>query len=163
MRMIAKGLVEYSSKWGTPEEIKNLKEIEYGLDKDFLHMGHFEFEEFIARLFQKMGYQTEVTRKTGDYGIDVIAIDGKGKIAIQAKQYKGGNNVGNETVQQLLGAMWRVKAYKAIIITTSDFTRQAIQQASDSPIELWNLNMLKNKVRKYFIEEDFLFFRKSSF
>ena len=119
-----------------------------------MNFSHFEFEEFIAKLFRKMGYQTEDTRKTGDYGVDVIAKDKNDTIAVQVKQFKHGNNVGNVTVQQVLGAMWKVKANKAIIITTSDFTVQAKVQARESPIELWNLPALKSMVRKYFIEED---------
>ena len=47
-----------------------------------------------------------------------------------------------------------VKANKAIIITTSDFTIQAKKQAEEAPVELWNLKTLKQMVRKYFIESD---------
>lgn len=150
----AKGLVQYKGKWATSEQVRTWKEIEYGINSNFLDISHFDFEKFIAKLFEKMGYHVELTPKTSDYGIDIIAKDDKGKIAIQVKQYKNGNNIGNETIQNLLGAMWRMKAYKAIIITTSDFTRQARIQAEDSPIELWNLQTLKNIVRKYFIESD---------
>jgi len=150
----AKGLVEYKDKWGTPEQVEKWKEIEYGINNNFMNISHFEFEGFIAQLFRKMGYQTEVTRKTGDYGIDVIAKDKNDTIAVQVKQFKHGNNVSNLIVQQVLGAMWKVKANKAIIITTSDFTIQAKVQAREAPIELWNLQTLKSTVRKYFIESD---------
>ena len=101
-----------------------------------------------------MGYTTQLTPKTGDYGVDIIAKDKNDTIAIQAKQFKHGNNVSNMIVQQVLGAMWKVKANKAIIITTSDFTVQAKVQAREAPVELWNLQTLKSMVRKYFIEFD---------
>ena len=48
--------------------------------------------------------------------------------------------------------MWKIKANKSIIITTSDFTVQAIEQSKEAPVELWNLNTLKRYVRKYFID-----------
>lgn len=109
---IKKGLEKFENKWGMPSEVKKWKEVKYGIDQNFMNMKHFEFEEFIAKLFRKMGYNTMVTRKTGDFGIDIIAKDKNDTIAIQAKQNRIGNNVGNVTVQQILGAMWRTKANK---------------------------------------------------
>ena len=98
-----------------------------------------------------MGYETEVTSKTGDFGIDIIAKDEKDVIAIQTKKYAKGNNVGNRDVQRLLGAMQlrQVKANKAILITTSDFTFQATEQAKEAPIELWDGNYISSLLRKY--------------
>ena len=47
--------------------------------------------------------------------------------------------------------MWRIKADKSIIITTSDFTTKTEEQAKEAPIELWDNGYLKKMVRKYFI------------
>lgn len=41
-----------------------------------------EFEEFIALLFKKMGYSSQVTKQSGDQGIDVIAIKNNTRIGI---------------------------------------------------------------------------------
>ncbi len=150
----AKGLMKYQDKWGTPEQVKTWKEIDIGLSNNFANLTHFEFEQFIGKLFQKMGYRTEVTRKTGDYGVDVIAKKGDDVIAIQVKKNSIGNNVGDIVVQNTLGGMWKYKANKAIIITTSDFTTMAHEQAKRAPIELWNKNTLHQMVRKYFVEQD---------
>jgi large-conductance mechanosensitive channel len=147
----AKGLYKYEGKWGTKEQIKRWEETKYGISQNFKNMTPFEFEEFIAKLFRKMGYDAHTTTKTGDYGIDVIAKkDGK-KIGIQCKQNKIGNNVGNVVVQSTLGSMWKIKADKSIIITTSDFTTQAEEQAKEAPIELWDRHYLKEIVEKYFM------------
>lgn len=111
----------------------------------------FEFEDLIEKLFMKMGYKTELTPKTCDYGIDVIARNDKEIIAVQAKKYSKGNNVGNRDVQRLLGAMQlrTVQANKAVLITTSDFTLQAIEQAKEAPIELWDGNYISDLFKKY--------------
>jgi len=111
----------------------------------------FEFELIVADLFTKMGYSTRCTKKTGDYGIDVVAQNGTDTIAIQVKKYMTGNNVGNRDVQMLLGAMQlsTVKANKAIIITTSDFTIQAKEQARETPVELWNGAYFNSLMLKY--------------
>ncbi|MBI2574451.1 restriction endonuclease [Candidatus Woesearchaeota archaeon] len=149
---ISKGLEKYQGKWGSPKQVKEWKEIDVGIQTDFQHLNHFQFERFVSIVFEKMGYQTYVTRKTGDYGIDVVAKKGDEIIAIQVKQNAKGNNVGNVIVQNVLGSMRKFKAEKAIIITTSDFTIQAKEQARDEPIELWNGKYFKTLVRKYLID-----------
>ena len=49
--------------------------------------------------------------------------------------------------------MWKYKCNKAILITTSGFTLQAKKQAEESPVELWNLETLKEFVQKYMIDK----------
>ena len=135
---------------------KNKIKIKTMIDSDYSLITPFEFENFISELFKKIGYNTEVTSKTGDYGIDVIAKDKNDVIAIQVKKYSKGNNVSNRDVQRLLGAMHlrTIKANKAILITTSDFTMQAKEQAKEAPIELWNGSYLNNIVEKYMQDYD---------
>lgn len=125
--------------------------IEVLINSGYSLINPFEFEELVATLFNKMGYETEVTSKTGDFGIDIIAKDEKDVIAIQTKKYAKGNNVGNRDVQRLLGAMQlrQVKANKAILISTSDFTFQATEQAKETPIELWDGDYISSLLRKY--------------
>jgi len=151
---ISKGLVKYKNQWGKPDQVRKWKEMDIGINQNFMNMSHFQFEEFIAKLFRKMGYSAKVTQKTGDYGIDVIAEKNGKKVAIQCKQNQIGNNVGNVTVQNTLGSMWKIKAEKSIIITTSDFTTKAEEQAREAPVELWDGRYLKDMVRKYFIESN---------
>ncbi|HYW35877.1 MAG TPA: restriction endonuclease [Balneolaceae bacterium] len=122
------------------------------IDTEYELMQPFEFERFIAKLFNKMGYSAKVTSKTGDFGIDVIAKKGEDVVAIQAKKYSVGNNIGNRAVQRLIGSMSYkdYKANKGILITTSDFTNQAYNQAEGNPVELWNQDYLNKMVEKYF-------------
>ncbi len=131
---------------------KKAKEIMFSTNFNF--MSPYDFEEFIAKLFNSQGYKTDVTKKTGDYGVDVIAENDLEKIAIQCKKYQEGNSVGNQTVQMLLGAMQlkNLKANKGIIITTSEFTKQAYMQAEGNNVELWDKNILHQKVREYLSE-----------
>jgi HJR/Mrr/RecB family endonuclease len=149
-----KGLYLFEGKWVDKKEIPKLKEIKIGLDNNFKNISPYEFENFIAKLFTAMGYKTQVTKKSGDYGIDVIAKKDNDIIAIQAKKYHDGNPVGNRDVQRLLGAMQLkdVKANHSIIITTSHFTVQAREQAKECAIELWSKEDLHKMVRKYLME-----------
>ena len=153
-KQLSKGLVEYKGKWVTKSQAKKLKAIDIGLDKNFMNLTGYEFEEFIAELFRKMGYKTEVTPKAKDYGIDVIAKGHGDIVAIQCKKNKEGSNVGNRDVQRARGSMDFFNANKCIIVTTADFTIEAKEQARRTKnMELWNKRTLHRMVRRYFIEE----------
>jgi len=88
----------------------------------------FRFEQVVLDLLVAMGYggsrkeAAEVTRKTGDEGIDgVINEDrlGLDVIYVQAKRWK--HNVGRPEIQNFVGALAGKKASKGIFITTSSF------------------------------------------
>ncbi len=95
-----------------------------------------EFELLCAEIYRKRGYKVELTSAGGDYGADVIARKGNLTLIIGAKRYDESQKVGNRWVQQLLGSMPHFNADMAVLITTSGFTKQAIEQAVDCPIEL---------------------------
>ena len=120
-------------------------------ESNYAFISPYEFEELVGEVFKKMGYQIEITSKSGDYGVDIIARDKNDVIAIQTKKYNKGNNVSNRDVQRLLGAMQlsTIKANKAILITTSDFTVQAKEQEKETPVELWNGEYLNSIILKY--------------
>ena len=42
-----------------------------------------------------------------------------------------------------------IKANKGILITTTDFTVQAIEQAKETPVELWNGEYFNSILIKY--------------
>ena len=52
-----------------------------------------QFEELVCEHFRSQGYKAETTTYTNDYGVDVFAIKGKEKIAVQAKMYGGGRKI----------------------------------------------------------------------
>ena len=94
-----------------------------------------EFERLVVRLLQAMGYGGEVknsgfvTKLSNDGGIDgVIKEDilGFNHISIQAKRYALGNNVGRNEVQSFVGAVAGTPSKKGVFITTSDFTKGAV-------------------------------------
>lgn len=110
-----------------------------------------EFERLCAEIFRRRGYKVELTASGGDYGADVIARKKGLTLIIGAKRYAKENKVGNRWVQQLLGAMPHFDAGQAVLITTSTFTKQAIEQAEGCPIELIDGEELKIIIRKYWL------------
>jgi hypothetical protein len=112
-----------------------------------------EFEELIRTLLTKMQFNASVTKISGDGGIDIIALSEQpivgGRYVIQCKKYSPGNNVGEPLVRELYGAMMHENANKGILITTSDFTKQAISFSQNKAIELINGNDIINLLNKY--------------
>ncbi len=95
------------------------------------------FEELIADLFERQGFEVTLTPRTRDGGKDIYAVKndqyGKSLYLIECKRYAATNKVGVETVRGLYGVVSAENATKGIIATTSSFTRDAIDFAS--PLE----------------------------
>lgn len=97
-----------------------------------------EFEKIVVMLLQSMGYGGEVknsglvTQRSNDGGIDGIIkedILGFGRIHIQAKRYKLDSGIGRESIQSFVGALAVAQSNKGVFITTSYFTKSAIEYA----------------------------------
>jgi restriction system protein len=93
------------------------------------------FERLVVELLVKMGYGGSIKDagkalgKSGDEGIDgTIKEDKLGLdiIYIQAKRWKPGNVVGRPEIQKFVGALAGQGAKKGIFITTSNFTKDAL-------------------------------------
>jgi len=128
-----------------------LEKLSKTLKENLVLLNPREFEKFIAYLFNKIGFRTEITPYVSDYGADIVAERGENRIVVQVKKYIG-QNVGAQEVQQSLGSMWRYKANKAILVTTTDFTAQALEQAKGAPIELWNQKTLHQIIETTFFK-----------
>lgn len=105
-------------------------------------MDEYDFEKFIADLWEDQGWSTRVLQATKDKGIDIEAnrsdpIDQK--LIIQAKRYSSDNKVGSEQVQQYSSLkIQEDHVDSVVIITTTEFTKQARNLASDLNVKLVN-------------------------
>ena len=98
---------------------------------------HF-FEKLVLDLVVKMGYGgsfedvAELLGKTGDEGVDGLIkedILGLDKVYLQAKKWDKGT-VGRPEIQKFVGALHGKGAKKGIFITTSTFTKDALEYAN---------------------------------
>lgn len=106
-----------------------------------------QFEEFIAKLFSQMGYSTEITKASGDQGIDVIARKNNYLVAIQAKCYNG--VVGNHAIMEAVAGTKFYKANKCMVITNNYFTKSARELADVNNVQLWDREVLSEKIKNY--------------
>ncbi|WP_368282117.1 restriction endonuclease [Coprococcus comes] len=92
-----------------------------------------EFEELVADVFRRMGFNADVTQKTHDGGKDIVATFEMGgglyTTYFECKRYSPDRPVGVEIVRELYAVMEMERVDKGVIVTTSHFTRGAVAEA----------------------------------
>lgn len=133
---------EDNRKETTPEETLELayQEIREELSQELLNnikgCSPAFFEKLVVELLVKMGYGGSLADagravgKSGDEGIDgVIKEDKLGLDAIYIQAKRWSNVVGRPEIQKFVGALYGQKAKKGVFITTSSFSKEAIDYA----------------------------------
>lgn len=111
------------------------------------NLNGYEFEKFIAKLLESLGYRDVTTTKEGaDYGIDVIAVKDDIRYAIQCKNYS--QSVGNDAVQEAYSGKNFYNCHVSIVVTNNYFTANAINQAKMNKVVLWDRNKLNELIKE---------------
>ncbi len=114
-----------------------------------------DFEVLMAKVFAGLGYEVELTKQTRDGGIDILAIKNVDDVClrflIECKRYAQSRHVGVSLVRELFGVKHHLGASKAIIATTSDFTKPALEfaQAHRWELELKNRDGIIQWIKSY--------------
>lgn len=97
----------------------------------------YELEQMVEEQFTSMGYEAVATKKSGDQGADVIVKEPSTGLVtvVQVKQYFD-SKVGNKAVQEVLAGKEFYDADRAIVMTTSYFTKSATELAEKTDVEL---------------------------
>ena len=104
--------------------------------------GH-EFEYYCAELLKKCGFQgVEVTKGSGDYGVDILAEKEGVTYAIQCKCYTA--PVGVKAVQEAYAGRDYYDRMVGAVITNQYFTRPAVDAAKKLKILLWDRGFLED-------------------
>lgn len=103
--------------------------------------GH-DFEFFCADLLRRRGFlEVEVTRGSGDYGIDILAEKDGVTYAIQCKCY--GAPVGVKAVQEAYAGRDYYDRMVGAVLTNQYFTQPAVEAAKKLKILLWDRGYLE--------------------
>jgi len=115
-----------------------------------LALDPYKFEAFVGHLLEAQGYtQLALLGRSGDRGVDVMGLDPKGKsTVVQCKRYIK-NNVSSEPIQRLHSFAVTRGAIRKILVTTSDFTPQAKEEARNTDTELINGKKLEQLIAKF--------------
>lgn len=117
------------------DELQQLAAIQTGL----------EFEHYLFKLFNKLGYQAEITKASGDQGADLIICKDGVKTVVQAKFYS--SKVGNKAVQEVVSAIAFYKADNGMVVTNNYYTSSAIELAEATNIKLVNGDELEKMIQ----------------
>ncbi|MBE5884260.1 MAG: restriction endonuclease [Lachnospiraceae bacterium] len=108
--------------------------------------GH-DFEYFCAELLRRRGFQeVEVTKGSGDYGIDILAEKEGVTYAIQCKCY--GTPVGVKAVQEAYAGRDYYDRMVGAVLTNQYFTTPAVEAAKKLKILLWDRGYLESMMEE---------------
>jgi restriction system protein len=124
-------------------------------DTNLATMDWQDFEHFIRELFEKEfgggDAEVKVTQASRDHGVDAVVFDSDpvrgGKIIIQAKRYT--NTVDVSAVRELFGTVHHEGADRGILVTTSNFGRDAHEFIKGKPLTLINGQNLLHLLNKH--------------
>lgn len=98
--------------------------------------GH-EFEHEFARLLTEHGFHAQVTRGSGDGGVDIVARSQEGSVAIQCKRYA--KPVGPAVIRELYGAVNAGNFDLGILAVTGGVTRGVSEFIQGKPLRIIEL------------------------
>lgn len=133
------------------------EQVQSELLTEMTKMNPYKFESLMVHLLTAMGYQGNdgqslVTSKSNDGGIDgVINQDPLGlqQVYIQVKRYSPSNSVSRPEIAAFAGSVKLRHTDRGVFITTSSFTKGAVEAAKDLNIVLVNGDMLTTLMIKY--------------
>jgi|GEM_PF-1216492 len=110
-----------------------------------------DFERLLVKLYEAVGYKVQHTGRAGDQGADLILImDGK-RYLVQAKNYTG--TVSNDAVREAFSGLNIHHCTKAIVVTTGEFTKGALELAKSDNVQLVGKTELQKQLIKYLHEK----------
>ncbi|HKM04282.1 MAG TPA: restriction endonuclease [Lachnospiraceae bacterium] len=108
--------------------------------------GH-EFEYYCADLLRKRGFEeVEVTKASGDYGVDILAEKDGVSYAIQCKRY--GTPVGVKAIQEAYSGRDYYDKMVGAVLTNQYFTKPAVDAAKKLKILLWDRGYLEQMMEE---------------
>jgi len=115
-----------------------------------------KFEELIAEILNDFGFDVQLTQATRDGGKDIYAYI-RNQVSsflmfVECKKYSPENRVGIEVVQRLYGVQQVNKANKSMVVTTSFFSKPAVEESRryENLMDLADYTALKGWLERYF-------------
>ena len=95
------------------------------------------YEEYVANQLRAQGFiNVRLTKKTGDYGADILCVDLRGNTcAVQCKCYS--KPVGYKAVEEALAGAKYYNCKRALLVSNSYFTKNACEGAQRLGVELF--------------------------
>lgn len=106
-----------------------------------------DFEYYCAALLRNCGFQeVEVTKGSGDYGVDILAEKDGVTYAIQCKCYAA--PVGVKAVQEAYAGRDYYDRMVGAVLTNQYFTQPAVEAAKKLKILLWDRGYMESMLEE---------------
>ena len=116
-------------------------------DDELDEMEGLDFEYYCAELLRNRGFiEVEVTKSSGDYGLDILAETEGVTYAIQCKRYNG--PVGVKAVQEAYAGRDFYDRMVGCVLTNQYFTQPAVDAAQKLKILLWDRDYLEEMIEE---------------
>ncbi len=110
-------------------------------------MDGWEFEEYVAELLARNGFiHVEVTRGSGDQGVDILAQRDGVSYAVQCKHYT--SKIPNKAVQEAYAGAKFYGCEVPVVLTNNYFFPSALELGDEIGVELWDREELQRLVRR---------------
>ena len=104
-----------------------------GLDRIDMMSG-IEFEQYVAAVLGGSGFAVTLTKTTGDFGVDLIAVKDGLRTAVQCKRQA--RSVGTAAIQQVVAGAVMYRCTSVMVVTNGLFTLAAQKLAKAHRVEL---------------------------
>jgi len=113
-------------------------------EEDIDSMEGFEFQCYIEKIFKKLHYKIIHNKPNNEHGADLLVERFDEKTAIQTK--RNTDPTGPTAIREAHAGKGYYQADNAIAITSSKFTKSAIDEAKKHGVELWDRKKLDDVV-----------------
>jgi restriction system protein len=97
-----------------------------------------QFEELVGEAYRRQGYRVVENDSAGpDGGVDLLLYKNGARFLVQCKHWKI-KKIGVKTIREIFGLISAEKATGGIVITSGDYTRDALEFARGKALELVN-------------------------
>jgi len=119
------------------EEVKKTTQRDLRRKKTYWRkLSGIQFEKEVASLYEKLGYEVELTPQSGDGGIDIIL---DSEIIVQCKAHK--KPIGRPDFQRLYGVLVDKKEHKrALMVCLKGGTKDALEFIANKPITVVDID-----------------------
>lgn len=116
--------------------------------RDIDSMEGHNFECWCADLLRKIGFvDVEVTKGSGDQGVDILAKKDGIKYAIQCKCYS--SDLGNKPVQEVHAGKNMYHCQVGAVLTNRHFTSGAVELATATGVLLWDRDWITRALQQF--------------
>ena len=139
--MYKKMMSDYNCELDNIQNDRHQTNVKYNIDE----MDGHDFERYCANLLIGYGFvNVDVTKGSGDQGVDIIGWYGGYKYAIQCKRYS--HKLGNTPIQEVSAGKNYYGCQVGLVITNNYFTEGAIALAKANNVQLWNRDKLMSLI-----------------